>query len=457
MLFAQFQHSHLGGKDEPFVVGDDIAAGAQAVAVQHRAHHIAVAEENGSRSVPGLHHGGVVLVKIPPPPGDGVVVAPGLRDGHHHRKGQVHAAHHQKFQGVVQHGGVGPGSVHHRKHPGDVVGAEGGGAHGFLPGQHFVCVAPDGVDLAVVDDEAVGMGPLPAWVCVGGKTGMDDGNGGFKVLVPQIVEKGAQLPHQEHSLVDDGPAGKAGHIAAPVALLKDPPHDVEPAVKGEARGHVLRLFHKALTDHRHAVPRPVAQHAGPHRHRPPAEKFQPFFFHDDLKHLLRLAAGQFVLRQKEHANAVFPLAADENALGGAHFAKELVGHLGENAHAVAGFALGVFAGTVLQMFHDGQRVGHRLVALAAVNVHNGAYAAVVMFKFRAVKPLAAGRFHGGTSRSQNKKGQRRQRPPCQGSLTPLSCFMIRPWPAVCKALLRESAFCEKMRDKMPGRFSDLQH
>ena len=227
---------------------------------------------------------------------------------------------------------------------------------------------------------------------------MHDGDGGLIVLVPQIVKEGAQLPHQEHAFVDDGPAGKAHHIAALVALLKDPPHDVEPAVKGKAHGHVLRLFHKALADHRHAVPRPVAQHRGPHRHHPPAQKFQAFFFHNDLEHLLSLTAGQLVLGQKEHAHAVFPLAANGDAQPGAHLAEEFVGHLGEDAHAVAGLALGVLARAVLQMFHDGQRVGHRLVALAAVNVHNGADAAVVVLELRAVKALAAGCFHGGTSR-----------------------------------------------------------
>ena len=142
----------------------------------------------------------------------------------------------------------------------------------------------------------------------------------------------------------------------------------------------------------------MAQHRGPHRHHPPAQKFQALFFHNDLKHLLSLAAGQLVLRQKKHAHAIFPLAAEADAQPGAHLAEEFVGHLREDAHAVAGLALGVLACAVLQMLHDGQRVRHRLVALAAANVHNGADAAVVVLESRAVKALAAGCFHGGTSR-----------------------------------------------------------
>ena len=35
-------------------------------AVQRRAQHVAVAEQKGRRAVPRFHHGGVVLVKIPP-------------------------------------------------------------------------------------------------------------------------------------------------------------------------------------------------------------------------------------------------------------------------------------------------------------------------------------------------------------------------------------------------------
>ena len=58
--------------------------------------------------------------------------------------------------------------------------------HRLFPGEHPVGVAPDGVDLAVVDDVAVGVGPLPAGVGVGGEAGVDDGDGRDGPLVQEV-------------------------------------------------------------------------------------------------------------------------------------------------------------------------------------------------------------------------------------------------------------------------------
>ena len=63
---VQLQHAGLGRQDQPPIVGHAVARRAQAVAVQRRAQHVAVAEQKGRRAVPRFHHGGVVLVKIPP-------------------------------------------------------------------------------------------------------------------------------------------------------------------------------------------------------------------------------------------------------------------------------------------------------------------------------------------------------------------------------------------------------
>ena len=94
LLRRDVQHPHLGGEDEAAVRRQIVPGGAQAVAVQHRPHHIAVGKENRGRAVPGLHEDGVVLVEIPLGPGEGLVPLPGLRNGDHHRQGELHARHH---------------------------------------------------------------------------------------------------------------------------------------------------------------------------------------------------------------------------------------------------------------------------------------------------------------------------------------------------------------------------
>ncbi len=62
MGLVDIDRPHLGGQDHTAVVGDVIPGGPQAVPVQHRPHHIAVGEQDRGRSVPGLHHGGIVAV-----------------------------------------------------------------------------------------------------------------------------------------------------------------------------------------------------------------------------------------------------------------------------------------------------------------------------------------------------------------------------------------------------------
>ena len=215
---------------------------------------------------------------------------------------------------------------------------------------------------------------------------MHHADGALVVGVLQVGVEQPQLLDQEHALVDDGAAGQAADVGLAAALLKHAAHHVQAAVKGDAGAHAGGFCHKALPDAGHAVPRLAAQNFRAGGHLPPAQKAQTLFLADDLKQLFRLVALQFVLREKEHAHAVFPLSAQGNAQPGGRFLEEFVADLQKDAHAVAGFALGVLAGAVLQMLHDLQGVVQRLVALAALDVHHRADAAVVVLKFRVVQP-----------------------------------------------------------------------
>ena len=183
VFLRNVQHPYFGGDDEPPVLCNIVPGGPQTVPVQHGTHNIAVGKEDGGGAVPGLHHGGIIVVKIPLLPAHSRVVSPGLGNGDHHSQGQGNTVHHHKFQGVVQHGGVGAAFGDHWQ---DLVHVllHAGGLHGLLPGQHSVGVSTDGVDLAVVQDQPVGVGPLPAGGGVGGKTGVDHGDG---ALIPVLL------------------------------------------------------------------------------------------------------------------------------------------------------------------------------------------------------------------------------------------------------------------------------
>ena len=382
------QHPHLGGEDQAAVGCDIVPGGAQAVAIQHRPHHVPVGEQDGGRAVPGLHQGGVVVVEIPPGAGDGLVPPPGLRDAGHDRQGQIHAAHHEELQGVVQHGRVGAGLVHHRQHLVHIPVQQWRG-HGLLPGQHPVRIAPDGVDLPVVGHEAVGVGPLPGGVGVGGEPGVNHGDGGLVVRALEIRVEPAQLIHQEHALVDDGAAGQGDHVGVVVGLLEHPPGHIELPVEGQAGLHPPGPGHEGLLDEGHPVPGLPAQNFRADGHRPPAQEGHALLGHDHLEHLLGLAPLQGVLGEEEHAHAVVPGPGQGKARLLRRLGEKAVGELHQDAHAVAGLPLGVLARPVLQLLHDFQRVVHRPVAGPAVYVHHGADAAGVVLKFRAVEPPRA--------------------------------------------------------------------
>ena len=202
-------------------------------------------------------------------------------------------------------------------------------------------------------------------------------------LVVGVLQVGVEQPQffdQEHALVDDGAAGKAAHVGVGAGLLEHPARYVQPPVEGDARFQPRRLAHKTLPDAGHAGPGLVAQHLGAGGHLAPAQERQAFLFADDLKQLFGLVAAQFLLREKEHADAVLPLFPQFDAQGCGCFLKKTVADLRQDAYAVAGLALGILSGAVFQMLHDLQGILNGLVGLAALNVHNCADPAVVVLK-----------------------------------------------------------------------------
>ena len=377
------QHSHLGREDQLAVGGHIVSGRTKAVAVQNGSHHVSVREEDRRRAVPRLHHRRVILVEIFLLLGHGTVVDPRLRNQNHHRQRQIHAAHDQKFQRIVQHRGIGAGSADDRKDfmkfPPQILGL-----HGLFPGQHLVRVSLDGVDLSVVHQKTVGMRPLPARQRIGGEAGVHQRDGALIIRTLKIEEEIPELPHEEHSLVDQRPARTGHHIGVVVGLLEDPSGDVEFAVKIEPARHILRFPDKGLHDGRHLLQRLGAQNLRVRRHLSPAEKTHALFFDNDFEHLLCLIAFQFVLRQEEHADAVFPLAARLHAQRPAGLEEEFMGNLYHDPHAVAGFAFRILSGPVLQILHNAQRIFHGFMRLHAFDIDDSADSAVVVFKPRIV-------------------------------------------------------------------------
>ena len=193
VLRRNVQHADLGGEDQIVVLRAVPTAGAQTVAVEHGAHGVPVGEDDRRRAVPRLHHRRVILIEIALGLRDLFVVRPRLRHGHHHRLRQVDAVHHEKFERVVEHGGVGAALVDHGENAVHVLAGENARVHRLLAGEHPVGVAADRVDLAVVHNQAVRVRALPARVRVRGKAGVHHRHGALAVGVLQVLVKRAQL------------------------------------------------------------------------------------------------------------------------------------------------------------------------------------------------------------------------------------------------------------------------
>jgi hypothetical protein len=159
-LLRDRQDAGLRRHDDEAVVGDEVARGPEAVAVEGGADPAAVGEGDGGRPVPGLHQGGVVLVEGAPVLVHERVARPGLGDQHHRGVRELVAALDEELEGVVEAGGVGLALVGDRPELLDVL-AEQRALDGGLAGRHPVDVAAQRVDLAVVGDHPVRMGELP--------------------------------------------------------------------------------------------------------------------------------------------------------------------------------------------------------------------------------------------------------------------------------------------------------
>ena len=159
--------ARLGGEDQAVVAREVVAGGAQTVAVERGTHVATVGVDDRGRAVPGLGQKRLVLVEGAACRAELVVVVPGLGQKHADGAGERPAVHDHELQHVVEDRGVGALAVDHGQRLGHAV-SQLGGIEVVLAGADPVDVAAQGVDLAVVDEQAVGVGALPAGGRVGG-------------------------------------------------------------------------------------------------------------------------------------------------------------------------------------------------------------------------------------------------------------------------------------------------
>mmetsp|Transcript_26960 Transcript_26960/g.68266 ORF Transcript_26960/g.68266 Transcript_26960/m.68266 type:complete len:299 (+) Transcript_26960:3679-4575(+) len=205
-------HSHLGGQNDVIVLGDVVAAGAQAVAVEVGADKPAVGECHHGRAVPRLHRAAVELVEGLLPLGNLRVALPRLGD--HHHDCLVQRAATGVMQHLHTHVEVARVRVIVRREREELGGARaevGGGGRALTGGEH-VLVALQSVDLPVVAQHAVWLRARPAGERVRGEARVDQGHVRHVVLLLQVSIVLEHLCSGELPLVGDCTPGECAHV-----------------------------------------------------------------------------------------------------------------------------------------------------------------------------------------------------------------------------------------------------
>ena len=177
-----------------------------------------------------------------------------------------------------------------------------------------------------------------------------------------------------------------------VTLFKYHSGNVQLPVELQTLCAILRLFDECLHNVRHAVQRLGTQNIRIYRHFAPAQELQLFLFQNILEGLHCLLVFFLSLREKEHADAIFPLSADLDAGFFRHLGKIGVGNLQQDADAIAGLSLCILTGTVFQRFHNSQCAVYYFPVGLTAHVDNSANAAVLVFKTWIIQAVFCKRF-----------------------------------------------------------------
>ncbi len=413
------QHADLGGEHDQPVLGDPAAGGAQAVAVEHGADDGAVGEADQRGAVPRLHQRGVELVEGPAGRVHLAVVLPRLRDHHQHRVRQAAPAQVQQLEHLVEGRRVARVRSDDRGEPLQVAGDEVRGEQ-RLAGGHPVAVAPQGVDLTVVRDVAVGVGQRPRGERVRREPGVHQGERAGDPLVREVRVERLELRLGEHALVDQRPRRQAREVGAGLVLralaqAERAPLQRDPRQRSAVRA-VVRRGDEQLAEQRHRGPGTRAQ-VGPvdvGRDVAPAEHPE-VLLGGELLDPRDGGRGLLLVRGQERG-------ADRVRPGGRqrevdHSTQELVRNLDQDADAVPGVVLGAARAAVLEPQQRRETPADDRVAAAAGEVrHQGDTACVV---------LVLGGVHTGCRGSDLAAG----RPVARGSQEFLLSSRCTPTPA----------------------------
>ena len=390
LALLEVGHADFRGQHDGAVARDDVARGAQAVAVGGADGIAAIGEHHTGGAVPGFHLQRVVFVEGTQVGVEVFDVLPGGRDERAQGREHVHAAGEQHLEHVVEALGVGALHAHQGRHFVDV--GQGRALELGRTRLRPVAVAVDGVDFAVVGEKAERMAQPPLRQGVGAEALVEDTDTAFHVCRRKVgVEHREVLGHHQ-ALVDDDPAAQGGDVELGVALggknllgaaagLEQAQFEVELVhVFGSGDEHLL----EARQGGNGLGPAGVF---GVDGHHPPAGQRDAVVAASLLQHRA-LAGGLGGVGGHEQVAGRKRLAAEHDARLGGCPAQEARGFLHQQAAAVAGFAVGSDGTPVGHAFEAGNGAFDDVVAGHVIHLGNHPETATVALKLGPVEAHA---------------------------------------------------------------------
>ena len=236
------------------------------------------------------------------------------------------------------------------------------------------------VDFAVVGNESVGVSQRPRGEGVGAEAAVHQGESALHALVFQIGEEPGELRRGEHALVDEGAAGERDEVRALFwwqFVLDSLTGDEHDAVQVDACGPAHLRGNEELLEGRHDGSGRRTKAVGADRHGTPPEYLQAFVFEYGLDARDGLFRRTLVGGKEGEADGV-------TVWGGQFevddFSQEAVGHLDQDACAVAGVGLGSGCATVFHVAQRRDTHGDDRTAAQALDVGDKRHAAGVVFE-----------------------------------------------------------------------------
>ena len=360
VLGAHLDGAHLACQHKATVARHIVAGGTQAVTVEGGTQRATVGKGDSGRTVPRLHEHGLVGVVGAALLAQAVVVVPRLGQQHGCGTRERTAVHDQKLEHIVQNRGIGTLAVDDGHHALKIV-LQHGAVQVGLAGADPVDIALEGVDLAVVDDKAVGVRALPAGRGVGGVARVNERYGRLNGRVVEVDEEAAHLRGDQHALVHDSARAHGAHIEDLIAqgklgvglLFDGATAHVQATLKGIAGGRVVRTAQEGLQDSRHAGAGRLAQVVRIDGYLAPKEQRYAGLGAALLKHATGILYALVVLREEQHGHAIVALCRQNLAALLGLFTEKVMRNLEQDAGAVAGVLLESRATAVLQVDQNG--------------------------------------------------------------------------------------------------------